>query len=54
MTARMSVVIPAHDEAAVIGRLLEALVSDPRAAELEIVVVANGCSDATVPVAREY
>ena len=50
----MSVVIPAHDEATVIGRLLEALVSDPRAAELEIVVVANGCSDATVPVAREY
>ena len=30
MTARMSVVIPAHDEAAVIGRLLEALVADPR------------------------
>lgn len=54
MTARMSVVIPAHDEAAVIGRLLDALVSDSRAAELEIVVVANGCSDATVPVAREY
>ena len=54
MTARMSVVIPAHDEAAVIGRLLESLVADPRAADLEIVVVANGCSDATVPVARAY
>ena len=54
MTARMSVVIPAHDEAAVIGRLLEALFADPRASELEIVVVANGCSDETVPVARGY
>jgi len=54
MTARMSVVIPAHDEAAVIGRLLSGLVGDPRAVELEIVVVANGCRDATVSVARTY
>ncbi|MFF2371007.1 glycosyltransferase [Agromyces sp. NPDC058110] len=54
MTARMSVVIPAHDEAAVISRLLEALVADPRAAECEIVVVANGCTDATVRVARTF
>jgi glycosyltransferase involved in cell wall biosynthesis len=54
MTPRMSVVIPAHDEAAVIGRLLEALVADPCSAELEIVVVANGCRDATIPVARSF
>jgi glycosyltransferase involved in cell wall biosynthesis len=51
---RMSVVIPAHDEASVIGRLLDGLVSDPRSAELEIVVVANGCTDETVPVARSF
>ncbi|MBT2498947.1 glycosyltransferase [Agromyces sp. ISL-38] len=54
MTVRLSVVIPAHDEAAVIGRLLEALTSDPHSTELEIVVVANGCRDATVPVARAF
>jgi glycosyltransferase involved in cell wall biosynthesis len=54
MSARMSVVIPAHDEAAVIARLLSRLVGDPRSAELEIVVVANGCRDATVPIARRY
>ena len=54
MTARMSVVIPAHDEEAVLGRLLDVLVADPRSGELEIVVVANGCTDATVEVARSY
>jgi hypothetical protein len=50
----MSVVIPAHDEAAVIGRLLARLAGDPRSADLEIVVVANGCRDATVAIAREF
>lgn len=54
MTPRLSVVIPAHDEAAVIERLLRSLVSDARSSELEIVVVANGCSDATVPVSRAF
>ena len=54
MTHRMSIVIPAHDEAAVISRLLEALVSDPRAVECEILVVANGCTDATVRIARSF
>jgi glycosyltransferase involved in cell wall biosynthesis len=50
----MSVVIPAHDEASVIGRLLEALTTDPRGHELELVVVANGCTDATARVAASY
>jgi len=54
MTARMSIVIPAHDEAAIISRLLEALVADPRAADCEIVVVANGCTDATVRIAKTF
>jgi hypothetical protein len=48
MTAAMSVVIPAHDEEKVLPRLLAGL-DDPR---LEVVVVANGCSDATAEVAR--
>ncbi|KQQ05716.1 MULTISPECIES: glycosyltransferase [unclassified Rathayibacter] len=52
MSARVSVIIPAHDEAAVIGRLLRALVDGDPEGRLEIVVGANGCTDGTAAVAR--
>lgn len=48
---RMSVIIPAHDERAVVGRLLRALVDGDTGKVLEIVVVANGCDDDTAAVA---
>ena len=52
-SAPFSVVIPAHDEARVIGRCLAAMLEDaPRDALPEILVVANGCSDDTAQVAR--
>jgi glycosyltransferase involved in cell wall biosynthesis len=54
MTARMSVVIPAHDEERTLARLLEVLLADPRADQLEIVVAANGCADATAAVAGSF
>ncbi|WP_191283742.1 glycosyltransferase [Pseudolysinimonas yzui] len=44
----MSVVIPAHNEERVLPRLLASLADE----RLEIIVVANGCSDATADVAR--
>lgn len=47
-----SVVVPAHDEARVIARCLEALLCDAEPGEFEIVVVANGCSDETAASAR--
>lgn len=48
MSAEMSVVIPAHNEERVLPRLLASLADE----RLEIIVVANGCSDATADVAR--
>ena len=49
-----SVVIPAHNEEAVIGRLLDALASGAAEGELEIHVVCNGCSDDTASTASSY
>lgn len=47
-----SIVIPAHDEEAVIGGTLRALGEVVRAPRVEVLVVANGCSDATADRAR--
>lgn len=49
-----SVVIPAHDEAALIDRTLAALRRDPAWDELEVVVVCNGCQDDTAARARAH
>lgn len=47
-----SVVIPAHNEAAVLGRCLRALLGGTERGELDVVVVANGCRDGTAAVGR--
>lgn len=51
MTPRLSVVIPAHDEATILAAGLRSLLDSDPAGELEIVVVANGCTDDTAAVA---
>lgn len=50
----ISVVIPAHNEASVIQRSLEALTKAAAPGELEVIVVCNGCSDATAEIARAF
>ena len=51
----ISVIVPAHNEARYIRPCLEALLSsDLRAQTAEVIVVANGCSDETASVAREF
>lgn len=50
----IGVVIPAHNESAVIGRLLTGLLGDAKPGEFQVVVVANGCSDDTADVAARF
>ena len=56
MLANVSIVIPAYNEAANIGRLLAALLDQQTryARIVEIVVVASGCTDDTAEVARAF
>ena len=49
-----SVVIPAHEEAAVLGRCLDELLTGFVPDELDVVVVCNGCTDDTAAIARSY
>jgi glycosyltransferase involved in cell wall biosynthesis len=48
----ITVIIPAHNEAAVIAHTLDRLLDGPNAERLDVVVVCNGCSDATAEIAR--
>lgn len=47
-----SAVIPAHNEAAVILRCLDALLGGFRPGELDVVVACNGCTDSTADIVR--
>lgn len=52
-TRAFTVIIPAHNEASVIGRCLRTLLADaPADAAMQVIVAANGCSDDTVQIAR--
>lgn len=51
----LSVLIPAHNEEAYLPACLEALLaSDMGAGEMEVLVIANGCTDGTAQVARAF
>jgi cellulose synthase/poly-beta-1,6-N-acetylglucosamine synthase-like glycosyltransferase len=52
--AVISVVIPAHNESAVIGRLLSGLLAGAAPDEFDVIVVANGCTDDTAKVAGRF
>jgi glycosyltransferase involved in cell wall biosynthesis len=49
-----SIVIPAYNEEAVIGRCLQSLIDGMQEGELEIVVACNGCTDRTAELARGF
>lgn len=48
-----SIVIPAHNEEAVLARCLRVLVAGSLPGELDVIVVANACTDRTAEIARE-
>jgi glycosyltransferase involved in cell wall biosynthesis len=50
----ISIIIPAHNEARVIARCLQALTCCAEPGEFEIIVVCNGCMDNTASVARRH
>ncbi len=53
--APLAVLIPAHNEAAYIGGCLRALLaSDPPPGPVQVVVIANACTDGTADLAREF
>ena len=49
-----SIIVPAYNEASVIDRCLSAMLADAGPGELEIIVVANNCSDDTADRARRH
>lgn len=49
-----SIIVPAYNEEAVIGRTLDHLLRDAPAGDLEIIVCCNGCNDGTAEVARRF
>ncbi|GAA1013560.1 hypothetical protein Aple_087700 [Acrocarpospora pleiomorpha] len=53
MTEVAGVVIPAHNEAAVLGRTLARLLAEAAPGELDVVVVANACTDGTAEIAKD-
>lgn len=52
MTIARTIVVPAHNEATVIGRCLRALLGDADEGEFSVVVVSNGSTDGTGDAAR--
>lgn len=54
MSPRASVVIPAHNEEGVLARGLTTLLRGTEPGELEVIVVANACTDRTAAVARAH
>lgn len=50
----ITIIIPAHNEAGVVGRSLQELLPGAEVGELEVIVVCNGCTDGTARVVSKF
>jgi glycosyltransferase involved in cell wall biosynthesis len=50
----LSIIIPAHNEAAVVGRTLNSILANQLDRPIQVIVVANGCTDQTTQVVRGF
>ncbi|MEW6983297.1 glycosyltransferase family 2 protein [Colwelliaceae bacterium 6471] len=50
----ISIIIPAHNEAKLIGETIDNILMDNHLSDCEIIVVCNGCTDDTAQVANNY
>lgn len=50
----LTVIIPAHNEGPIIGTCLTALLASTGAAQVQVIVAANGCTDQTVTIAQGF
>src|SRR3954465_10796587 len=50
----LSIIIPAHNEATVVARTLDSILANRLDRPLQVIVVANGCTDATAEVVRRF
>jgi glycosyltransferase involved in cell wall biosynthesis len=50
----LSVIIPAHNEAALIGQCLTAALASTGPAVVQLIVAANGCTDQTAAIAQGF
>jgi glycosyltransferase involved in cell wall biosynthesis len=48
----ISIIVPAHNEEAVLGHCLESVAEQDVVAPVQVVVAVNGCSDRTLAIAR--
>lgn len=54
MNRGLSIIIPAHNEASVVARTLNSILVNTLDRPLQIIVVANGCTDTTVEIVRKF
>ena len=53
MSPRISVIIPVHNESAILARCVNSLAADARSGEVEVLFVCNGCTDDSERVLKE-